>query len=237
MKGRLRGLPLRTAITIFLLSARLFALEPGQFYTDGPQSKNALALTFDDGPGLFTPQILELLDRQKVKATFFMNGDQVQIRPQIAKDVSARGHEIGDHTWSHVNFYAYEKKYGKGKTEIKIREEIQKSKGIIEKTCGTKIALLRMPNGFNPRPNRPWMKEIAKDFGVALVNWTFGEDWQKIPEEKMADDYLKWVKPGAILLFHDGGRGRGKTVRIVSKVIEKARAKGLEFVTAGELLR
>ncbi len=221
------------ALTLSLASAPLHALEAGKFYTDGAKGKKAIALSFDDGPGTFTPRVLEILSAYKVKATFFMNGDQVEMRPQFAKDVAAQGHEIGDHTWSHINFYAYEKKNGTEKAKAKIKDEILKSRDMIEKTCGVKIQICRMPNGFN----RPWMKEIAKGYGYSLVNWTFGEDWLKIPEDKMTKDYLAQVRPGAIFLFHDGGKGREKTLNIVPKLIEKARAQGLEIVTVGEILR
>ncbi len=220
-------------LSVLLISAQNgFSMEAGKFYTDGPKSKKAIALTFDDGPGTFTPQVLEILDKYKVKATFFMNGDQVQLRPQIAKDVAARGHEVGDHTWSHINFYAYEKKNGTEKTKAKVREEIRLSKDLLEKTWGNPVTILRMPNGFH----RPWMKEIAKDFGVSLVNWTFGEDWLKMTEEKMEKEYLAQVRPGAIFLFHDGGRGREKTINILPKLIEKARRQGLAIATVSEIL-
>lgn len=218
---------------LLIFSAPLWAaVVPGSFQADGPKTKKAIALTFDDGPGLFTGQVLDVLDHYKVKATFFMNGDQVQIRPQTARDVAKRGHEVGDHTWSHRNFYPFEKKNGTEKTREAVREEIRKSKRLIEETLKGSLKLCRMPHGYH----RPWIKEVAKEYGYALVNWTFGEDWLNIPEEKMTEEYLAKVRPGAILLFHDGGKGREKTVKIVPKVIEKARARGLKIVTVSELL-
>jgi len=208
------------------------AVVPGSFQADGPKSKKAIALTFDDGPGLFTAQVLDVLDQYKVKATFFMNGDQVQIRPQMALEVVRRGHQVGDHTWSHRNFYSFEKNHGTEKTRSAVREEIRKSKELIESTLKISLKLCRMPHGYH----RPWMKEVAKEYGYALVNWTFGEDWLKISEEKMIEDYLAQVRPGAILLFHDGGKDREKTLKILPKVIEKSRERGLKIVTVGELL-
>ncbi|OGR85702.1 MAG: hypothetical protein A2901_05770 [Elusimicrobia bacterium RIFCSPLOWO2_01_FULL_54_10] len=224
---------LKTAASIVLsLVSLCAAVEPGTFQADGPVSKKAIALTFDDGPGLFTAQVLEVLDGHKVKATFFMNGDQVDFRPDLAREVLKRGHEVGDHTWGHENFYAYEKKHGTDKTRSAVRAAIARSKAKIEETLKIQVKILRMPHGYH----RPWMKEVAKEFGYALVNWTLGMDWHNMPEDKMAAYYLKSIRPGAILLFHDGGRGRGKTVRIVPLVIEKARSKGFQIVTAGELL-
>ena len=89
-----------------------------------------------------------------------------------------------------------------------------------------------MPHGYQ----RPWLKSIAKEFGYALVNWTFGEDWTAVPEDKMAKDYLARVRPGAILLFHDGGKNRSKTLKILPQVIQEARSKGLSLLTVSQIL-
>lgn len=210
------------------------AYEPGQFYSDGSKDRAQIALTFDDGPGgTFTTQVLDALDKEGVKATFFMNGDQVELRPRIAKEVAARGHEVADHTHSHLNFYAYFKKHGEAATRQKARDEMRKSKAAIEKHVGTTPRLCRMPNGFH----KPWLKEVAAEFGYSLVNWTFGEDWLNVPQDKMLADYLKHVKPGAILLFHDGGNRREKTVAMIPAIVAEAKRKNLQVVTVGELLK
>ncbi len=229
---------MRKPLTLFLIAwifpTSLFAMEAGTFASDGKSDRPQIALTFDDGPGgEFTTKILDVLDQYQVKATFFMNGDQVEMRPNIAKEVQKRGHEIGDHTYSHMNFYAYLKKNGIGNTREKIRSEIKKSKNIIEKTTGVVIKTCRMPHGFNKR----WVKEIAEEYGYTLVNWSFGEDWLNIPQEKMASDYLKHVRPGTIFLFHDGGKKREKTVAILPLIIKEARKKNLSIVTVAELLQ
>ena len=202
------------------------------FYAQGPKDKKAIAFTFDDGPGKWTIPILDILDKEGVKATFFMNGDQVAIRPKIAQAVKERGHEIGDHTYSHMNFYAYEKKFGLEKTKEKISEEIQKSKLIIESTIKSKLTICRMPHGYN----RSWMEEIAKKFNTTFINWTFGEDWHKIPQDQMIKDYTKAIHPGAILLFHDGGKNRKKTLDSLPPIIQAAQKKGYTIVPVSELI-
>lgn len=220
---------------LFLLTVQCFplaAVEPGTFHADGVKSRKAIALTFDDGPGPFTMRVLDILDQHQVKATFFMNGDQAAIRPEIAKEVLKRGHEIGEHTWSHANFYAYEKKNGVEKTKEKAREEMKLSKRVIEKTLGISPRVCRMPNGFH----RSWLKEIAKEFGYGLVNWTFGEDWLSLPEEKMRKDYIAQVRAGSILLFHDGGKDRSKTVNILPQIIQAAQSRGFALQTVSQIL-
>jgi peptidoglycan/xylan/chitin deacetylase (PgdA/CDA1 family) len=118
------------------------------------------------------------------------------------------------------------------KAKEKVRDEMKKSRDILVKTLGKAPAVCRMPNGYN----RPWLGAIAKEFDYALVNWTFGEDWLNLSGEKMAQDYVKHVRPGSILLFHDGGVKREKTLQAVSAVIAEARRQGLEIVTVGGML-
>lgn len=223
-------------ILLILFSVHCFpltAVTPGSFFAEGNKNKRAVALTFDDGPGEWTLQVLDILDQYQIKATFFMNGDQVEIRPQLAKEVAKKGHEIADHTYSHINFYEYEKKHGLEKTKVKIKEEIKKSKEIISRITGVSPRLCRMPHGYH----RPWMKEIAKEFGVVLVNWTFGQDWHPVSEEEMTKNYSRHLRAGAIFLFHDGGKKREKTVRSLPKIIEEAKKKGVSFLTVGELIQ
>lgn len=227
MSGKFSFLPF-----FFLFTLSLHAAPPGTFQADGPKTKRAVSLTFDDGPGENTRKVMDILEKQGVKATFFMNGDQVAIRPAIAKEVLSRGHEIADHTYSHANFYAFEKKQGADKTRELARSEMKKSREAIEKATGFSPVLCRMPNGYH----RPWLKDVAKEFNYALVNWTFGQDWLNVPEEKMAEGYVKALRPGSILLFHDGGRNRQKTLNILPKVIAEAQKKNLAIVPVGELL-
>jgi peptidoglycan-N-acetylglucosamine deacetylase len=221
-----------TAVLVLISMPLSAALSPGEFYSDGPKTQKAIALTFDDGPGLYTQKVLDLLKKYNVKATFFMNGDQVLIRPALAVAVRDGGHEIGDHTWSHMNFFAYEKKQGTPAARTKITEEIKRSLAEIKKVTGVESKILRMPHGYH----RPWMKEVALDQKVALVNWTFGQDWLNIGAEKMAADYEKYVRPGAILLFHDGGKNREKTLIAAERVIQKAQKEGYQILPVGQLL-
>ncbi|OGR52251.1 MAG: hypothetical protein A3I11_05355 [Elusimicrobia bacterium RIFCSPLOWO2_02_FULL_39_32] len=216
----------------FFIQSKLLACSPGSFHADGNKNKKAIALTFDDGPGESSLKVLELLDHYQVKATFFMNGDQVELRPELAKEVLKRGHEIGDHTYSHINFYAYEKKFGLEKTKLKVKEEIQKSRDLIVQATGKSPELCRMPHGYH----RAWMKEIAKEFNICLVNWTFGKDWLKISEDRLSKEYLQNLKPGAILLFHDGGRHREKTLNLLPLIIEEAKKRDFSIITVNQIL-
>lgn len=227
--------------SILLLTAALAgaALKPGDFVTRGPQTAKRIALTFDDGPGPHTDEYLALLDRYGAKATFFMLAEQVKHRPKTAKEVRARGHEIASHTYNHVNYLKrYRANAAEGeeraveKTRAELVADMNKSRQIIEEATGAKLRLLRMPHGVD----RPWVKEAAKATGFILANWTYGGDWVSRPEPELELSYLKAIKPGAILLLHDGGSRREKSLRLTEAVLKAARDEGYEIVVLSELL-
>src|SRR5688572_21894831 len=91
------------AVCLFV-AAPLGAYQTGKFYYQGKTTEKVIALTFDDGPGRWTEPILELLKKHNIRATFFMEGSQVETYPEIARKVLDAGHEIGNHTYNHFNF-------------------------------------------------------------------------------------------------------------------------------------
>lgn len=201
----------------------------GKFYSDGPSGKKEFALTYDDGPGVVTGDLLKLLKENNAKATFFITGYSVRARPEKAGQAAREGHLIANHTDTHINYYALK---SEKKDEILARE-IRAAAEAILKASGVKTVFLRMPNGYV----RDWVKKVAEREGYVLVNWTYGSDWTNISEEKMLEGYLKHLRPGAILLFHDGGsRKKEKTLRITEKVLAEAKKKGLSPVRVDELL-
>ena len=234
-------IPAALALVIFLVIPALTGPKPGDFLTQGPTTAKKIALTFDDGPGPNTEKFLELLDRYHVKATFFMLGEQVRIRSAIAKEVVAKGHEIGNHTMTHMN---YNKRYKARLSEVgdptkaaslakaDLVKDMQQSRGLIEKAIGRKLILLRMPHGID----RPWIKSAAKEAGFVLVNWTYGTDWNSTTAQEQIPGYLKAIKPGAVILLHDGWPKSQKSLEITEAVIKAAQEKGFEMVTLGELL-
>ncbi len=207
---------------------------PRNFYADGSPKKPEFALTFDDGPGYITEDLLKLLAKRGVKATFFMIGYSVRAYPQRARDVAAAGNLVGSHTDTHENWYVLEKK-GKGQAwlEGEFHKELTHAAASIEKAAGVRPRFLRMPNGYC----RGWARKEAASMGYTMVNWSYGSDWTRKPEAQMTAEYLKAVRPGAILLMHDGGgKNREKTLRIVAAVLDEAQKKGLRPVRLDELL-
>jgi len=220
----------KTSIILTLLILARFSIVYSNddiFYGQGPVKEKIVALTFDDGPGKSTEPILETLNKYGVKATFFMEASQIDIRPKIAKMVLEQGEEIGSHTYSHPNFWVYKKE---DKKEV-LFKELERAEQSMQKTLNFKPKLLRMPYGFV----RPWVREVAKEKGYKLISWTFGCDWKKMSKEKLAEAYLKNLMPGAIFLMHDGGGKRRVTADALPAIIEGIQKRGYKIVTISEL--
>lgn len=219
-------------LPLFVLSFVHAAANPyaGKFYASGDVKKAQFALTFDDGPGYITEDLLKLLEKHAAKASFFMLGSNARAYPERAKKVAEAGHLVCNHTDSHLFWPKAGKAPGH---EAVLRKELERAGAAIEKATGVRPTILRMPNGYD----KPWVRQEAAKLGYTLVNWTYGSDWTKISEEQMTAEYLKAVKPGAILLLHDGGgKVKEKNLRIVEAILAEAAKKGLKPVRLDELL-
>ena len=174
-------------------------------------------LTFDDGPGQYTNNVLELLKKYNIKATFFVLGEMVKLHPEILKKVYESGHSIGSHTYYHNNFYKMQKNLSVDSCKKKLDEELKMTENEIKKVLPkAEIKFLRMPNGYY----KNWVSIIAKNYEYKVVNWTFGCDWQNYTEEEMINKYKKALQPGCIYIFHDNGKNITKTIKVIQKVIE-----------------
>ncbi|MEH1789205.1 polysaccharide deacetylase family protein [Nostoc sp.] len=190
-------------------------------------NEKVIALTFDDGPGpKNTAQILEILKKNDIKATFFMIGEMVKYFPQIAKQVAADGHVIGNHTWHH---------WYRQMDLATAASEIDRTAEIIYKTTGEKTTLFRPPGGFLNNG----LAEYAKNKKYAVMMWSeeSGDAERRSPQVPMLiKNVLKYAKPGAIVLMHDGGGNRSKSVKALPEMIAGLKAQGYRFVTIPQLL-
>ena len=186
-----------------------------------------IALTFDDGPWPnSTSQVLDVLKKSNVKATFFLVGMQVQKYPQLVKQVVAEGHAIGNHTWSH-QYYQY--------NESAAAREIDRTAELVYKTTGVKTSLFRPPAGILNNG----LVNYAHEKKYAVVMWSVdSKDWRSRRTTKQAfiDNVLKEAKPGGIVLLHDGGGDRSNTVQALPQLISQLKKHGYKFVTVPELL-
>jgi peptidoglycan/xylan/chitin deacetylase (PgdA/CDA1 family) len=191
-----------------------------------------LALTYDDGPNdAATLQLLEVLARHNVRATFFMIGRFVRQRPEIARAVHAAGHLVGNHTMTHP-WLAWQ-------SERVIRDELRGCNQTLEDVLGAPIRYMRPPHGAR----RPAVLRAALEFGLTVVQWNvMGNDWAPIG----ADGVLRKVQRGlqavrergrgANVLLHDGydqrmGADRSATVQATDRLLRQLLASGSRIVT------
>ncbi|RIH78550.1 polysaccharide deacetylase family protein [Meiothermus hypogaeus] len=183
-----------------------------------------VALTFDDGPWPDTVAVLEVLRQYGAKATFFWVGLHLQRRPEIAQQVVVEGHAIGNHTWSHRNTPMTPEEAG---------EEIERTAALIAHTTGLTTSLFRPPGGRLHNG----LADYALQQGYTVVQWSvLGKDTEVLEAESIVENVLHNVQPGSIVLLHDGGGDRRKTVEALHTILPALQAQGYRFVTVPELL-
>jgi peptidoglycan/xylan/chitin deacetylase (PgdA/CDA1 family) len=194
-----------------------------------------IALTFDDGPyGTPTTQILAILKKEKVHATFFVMGMNVEKYPDIARAIVKAGNLIGNHTYDHPKNLATDSLKA-------IDVELSKAENAITVATGKRPLWFRAPYG---RTSPKMIKEV-KSQGYKLVSWTVDpQDWdyQKSTPEMIIKTVLAQAAPNAIILMHDGrdihvGYPRGNTVAALPLVIDALKKEGYTFVTVDQLDR
>ncbi len=203
------------------------------FVTRIPTQEKIVFLTFDDGPGPWTKEVLEILNKHNIKSTFFVLGELVKYRKDLLKQIYSQGHEIGIHCYEHKNFYQLQKKQSLNEVKQELIFQIEQSIKEVYDSIGIKPRYLRMPYGYY----RSWMDEYLKKYNLTVINWCFGFDWQNITSAEMADKYCKNLQPGGIYLFHDGGQNRKKTVESLKIFIEYAIKNNYKFGNLKEFIK
>ena len=213
-------------LLLLVITTSLYAEQT--FFTRGSLKIKEVALSFDDGPGSNTKDILKILEKKDVKATFFLLGTSVAKRPKIVKEIYSKGHELANHTYGHMNFFKYEEQ----DREEKIKEEVLQCQDLIKDITGFRTKLVRFPHGYL----REDALEVAKEINYKIVNWTFGMDWDKnISDEEMLELYLENAKKGTIFLMHDLQKNN-KIIKMLPVLIDKLKEKNYTFVTVGEMI-
>jgi peptidoglycan/xylan/chitin deacetylase (PgdA/CDA1 family) len=200
-------------------------------------SSRKLAITFDDGPNpAVTPKLLDLLDRYKAPATFFLIGRYIRECPELVSEISARGHVVGNHTESHPNLF--------WKRSAEIRVELRLTHSAIRNALGAPPKWFRPPFGLR----NPWLAAEARELKMGVVMWTLlPGDWRAPSAEWLirrmqpiaarAQRALKVAAgTGEILCLHDGshreqGADRTRTLTALEHWLPRWRELGLEFVT------
>ena len=207
----------------------------GRTFFGAPGTSKQLALTYDDGPNdPWTQKLLDVLDRHAVKATFFLIGRYVEMRPEIARAVAERGHVVGNHTFAHPNLIFT--------SQSALRGELERTEAVITQALGAQATgahsrLFRPPFGAR----RPATLRLAKSMGLETIMWSVKcWDWSAPSAEYIVEKARKRITGGDVILLHDGGHvefgaDRAHTVAATDELIRRYKGEGYEFVTVPEM--
>ncbi len=191
---------------------------PVYYLDDGAKT---IALTIDDGPSpVYTPQILRLLDRYHVTASFSMVGENVTYYPGIARDVADAGHVIVNHTWDHADLTLMR--------ASQARTEIARATDAIHAAAGQRPRAFRAPYGAWSRA----MLEYCAAEKLMPLDWSVDpRDWARPGVREIVSNILRNTATGSIILEHDGGGDRSETVAALRVVIPRLLDAGYRFRT------
>ncbi len=184
-------------------------------------SGKVVALTFDDGPGPYTGQILDILESKNVPATFCQIGEQVASYPAVEKRIVADGDVLCDHSWDHDEHLSQ-----RGAADID--REMRRTRSAILSAAGVAPVYYRAPGGDFGDP----VKRAAARNHLPMLAWAIDtRDWTRPGVDAIVDAVLDHVTDGAVILLHDGGGDRSQTVAALPRIIDGLRARGFSFVT------
>jgi peptidoglycan/xylan/chitin deacetylase (PgdA/CDA1 family) len=192
----------------------------------GGGRRRQIALTFDDGPSPYTPEVLAALDRLDVPATFFVVGRQQEPFRSTMMAAIGRGHVIGDHTEGHRRLAALP-------AAEQFEELLAPLRGLVQFGL-PRPQLFRPPYGSYDAITL----EALRYLGMLMVLWSIdSRDYARPGAEQIADRVVAAARPGAIVLMHDGGGDRTQTIAAIPQIVRRLRAKHYRFVTVPRLLR
>ncbi len=206
----------------------------GEVFSRGITEVRVVALTFDDGPQPFsTSQVLEILARNGVRATFFVTGEHALLYPKLCQQIVREGHIIGSHAMRHQRSLCLRRK-------STIDREITAAEKIITEITGVTPLFFRPPYGFRS----PIMMEVLRNHHYKVITWdNMTDDWQA---QKSADKILQAimlkVQPGGIIVLHDGrshnlNYDRSEMLQALPQIIHHLNDSGYKLVTIPEIIR
>ena len=192
------------------------------FHPTGPaRVPKAVALTFDDGPSRYTGRVLSILDRLNARATFFLIGYLAERNPHLVRRELAAGMGVENHSYSHP----YQPPFDRQPHE-RIASEIERGRDVLS-SIGAKPTLFRPPGGsFSPL-----VVDTAETYGQRVVLWSVDPtDWQAgATAKQITKRVLGAVKPGSIVVLHDGGGDQSETLKALPAIVKGIRHKGLKL--------
>lgn len=190
-------------------------------------ARNEIALTIDDGPDpVVTPQVLDMLDRYAIQATFFCIGEKAARYPDLCREIARRGHAVENHSQHHRHHFALTGRAG-------ITRELQSAQDTLSAITGQHPLFFRAPAGIR----NPFLDPVLASLGLQLASWSArGFDTRVGDAERVINKLLRGLQAGAILLLHDGNAARTPDgipviLEVLPVVLAAARAANLRFVT------
>jgi peptidoglycan/xylan/chitin deacetylase (PgdA/CDA1 family) len=220
-------LPDRGTIRAAILPPRVAGCVPrgASYRLRGPDNRKVVALTFDDGPSVYTSQVLRILRRFKIHATFFLIGEQVRPNAGLVREELAEGNAVGDHTWTHANVsgggsFAY--------------SQLSRTRSAIRSASGYYTpCLFRAPGGAVSGALFP----VARSLGMLTIQWDVDpRDWSRPGTGSIYSTVVGQARRESIILMHDGGGPRNQTVAALPEIIRTLRSRGYGFKTLPDLL-
>jgi peptidoglycan-N-acetylglucosamine deacetylase len=190
----------------------------------GNRNEKNIALTFDDGPHeRYTQELLAILKRENVKATFFVVGKMVDAHPELVQQEVADGHEVANHTYNHLRLPTL--------SPARIEEELRNGAAAIQRAVGSPTRLYRPPGGEYDDN----VIAAARRLGYIMVLWTDDPGDFAMPGARNIEERaLASVTDGEVLLLHDGVQ---QTLDILPDMIRRLRLQGFRFVTCSQMAR
>lgn len=213
-----------TRVTPYQSNKPFVPMAPGIKVSSVRVPGNYVAITFDDGPSSsLTPQVLDILKRHGARATFFVQGVNAARNKSILARAVAEGHEIGNHTYSHIKMT--------GSSTERVCSEISRTSSIIEAATGRKPVVMRPPYGA---VNANLVNLMYNNFGMKTIMWSVDtRDWQHPGVSVVVQRAVGGAKPGAIILLHDI---HSSTLQAVEGIVTGLQARGFELVTVSQLI-
>ncbi len=219
-----RGLASRDAaaarrVSVSAHRAPAYPLDKPLYYID--DVPRAIALTIDDGPDpAYTPQVLQLLSKYRVTATFSMIGIHVAAYPYLARMVAEAGHQIANHTWTHADL-------ARSPAHL-VHSELARASQAIHAATGVQPGLFRAPYGA-------WSAAVIRQcehMRMVPLAWSVDpRDWARPGTRSIVRNIMRNTRPGSIILEHDGGGNRAQTVAALGIVLPRLLDEGYHFRT------
>lgn len=211
---------LKKIIPVLIAAISLLTVMPSR-----AAEEKRVALTFDDGPHpRQTMKILDYLDKEDIKATFFVIGVNAKQWGDIVREEIERGHEIGNHTYTHDR--------AKRESAPALKSDLLTNQSLLEEEFGYKTSLFRPPEGVCNEN----VKSVACDLGYSLILWDIDtKDWAHSSASSIVENVMNNVRDGDVILFHDYVSGENHTLEALKTIVPMLKEEGYTFVTVSEL--